>query len=68
MGTGAATIFGTTGGVAEAVARRVVEDKSRNTLQLFSSPGFAAARRFGRYPCLLATGFSASPWCMAWYM
>ena len=33
MGTGAATIFGTTGGVAEAVARRVVEDKSKNTLQ-----------------------------------
>ena len=28
MGTGAATIFGTTGGVAEAVARRVVEDLS----------------------------------------
>ena len=28
MGTGAAVIFGTTGGVAEAVARRVVEDKS----------------------------------------
>ena len=33
MGTGAATIFGTTGGVAEAVVRRVVEDKSKNTLQ-----------------------------------
>ena len=33
MGTGAATIFGTTGGVAEAVVRRVVEDKSKNMLQ-----------------------------------
>lgn len=33
MGTGAAAIFGTTGGVAEAVARRVVEDKRKNTLQ-----------------------------------
>ena len=39
MGTGAATIFGTTGGVAEAVARRVVEDKSRNTLQAIQFSG-----------------------------
>ena len=39
MGTGAATIFGTTGGVAEAVARRVVEDKSKNTLQAIQFSG-----------------------------
>ena len=39
MGTGAATIFGTTGGVAEAVARRVVEDKSKNTLQSIQFSG-----------------------------
>ena len=38
-GTGAATIFGTTGGVAEAVARRVVEDKSKNTLQAIQFSG-----------------------------
>jgi NADH-quinone oxidoreductase subunit G len=39
MGTGAATIFGTTGGVAEAVVRRVVEDKSKNTLQAIQYSG-----------------------------
>ena len=39
MGTGAAVIFGTTGGVAEAVARRVVEDKSKNTLQAIEFSG-----------------------------
>ena len=39
MGTGAATIFGTTGGVAEAVARCVVEDKSKNTLQAIQFSG-----------------------------
>ena len=39
MGTGTATIFGTTGGVAEAVARRVVEDKSKNTLQAIQFSG-----------------------------
>jgi len=39
MGTGAATIFGTTGGVAEAVARRVVADKSRNALQMLQFSG-----------------------------
>ena len=33
MGTGAGTIFGATGGVAEAVIRRVMEDKSKNTLR-----------------------------------
>ena len=33
MGTGAGTIFGATGGVAEAVVRRVMEDKSKNTLR-----------------------------------
>ena len=33
MGTGAAAIFGTTGGVAEAVARYLLQDKSKNTLQ-----------------------------------
>ena len=39
MGTGAATIFGTTGGVAEAVARRVMQDKSKNTLQALQFSG-----------------------------
>lgn len=39
MGTGAGTIFGTTGGVAEAVARRVVADKSRNGLQSIQFSG-----------------------------
>ena len=39
MGTGAAVIFGTTGGVAEAVARRVVEDKSKNTMQALQFSG-----------------------------
>ncbi|MBR5472237.1 MAG: [Oscillibacter sp.] len=42
MSTGAATIFGTTGGVAEAVARRVVEDKSRNTLHALQFSGLRA--------------------------
>ncbi|MEG0779212.1 MAG: [FeFe] hydrogenase, group A [Oscillospiraceae bacterium] len=39
MGTGAATIFGTTGGVAEAVARRCSADKSQNTLQALEFSG-----------------------------
>ncbi|MBR6677912.1 MAG: [Oscillospiraceae bacterium] len=39
MGTGAAAIFGASGGVAEAVARRVVEDKSKNTLQAIQFSG-----------------------------
>jgi len=39
MGTGAAAIFGTTGGVAEAVARHVLEDKSKNTLQMLQFSG-----------------------------
>ena len=68
MGTGAATIFGTTGGVAEAVARRVVEDKSRNTLQAIQFSGLRGSEAIREVSCLLATGFSASPWCMAWYM
>ncbi len=33
MGTGAGVIFGTTGGVAEAVVRRVVDSESKNALQ-----------------------------------
>ena len=39
MGTGAAAIFGTTGGVAEAVARHVLEDKSKNALRLLQFSG-----------------------------
>ena len=39
MGTGAGTIFGTTGGVAEAVVRRVLEDKSQNTFQTIQFSG-----------------------------
>jgi len=39
IGTGAGTIFGTTGGVAEAVARRCVEDKSKNMLQALRFSG-----------------------------
>jgi len=42
IGTGSATIFGTTGGVAEAVARRVVEEKSKNALQLLQHSGLRA--------------------------
>ena len=39
LGSGAGVIFGTTGGVAEAVARYVLPDKSKNTLrQLNFSP------------------------------
>ena len=43
MGTGSATIFGTTGGVAEAVARRIVEDKSKNTLHELQFSGLRDA-------------------------
>lgn len=39
IGTGAGTIFGTTGGVAEAVARRCLEDKSKNALQALAFSG-----------------------------
>ena len=39
LGTGAGIIFGTTGGVAEAVARRVTADESRNTLQAIAYSG-----------------------------
>ena len=39
MGTGAGTIFGTTGGVAEAVARRILSDKSKNALQVLQYSG-----------------------------
>ena len=46
MGTGAAVIFGTTGGVAEAVARRVMEDKSRNTLQAIQYSGIRGSEGF----------------------
>ena len=42
IGTGSATIFGTTGGVAEAVARRVVEEKSKNALQMLQFSGLRA--------------------------
>ena len=39
LGAGAGVIFGTTGGVAEAVARRVMADESRNTLQAIAYSG-----------------------------
>jgi NADH-quinone oxidoreductase subunit G len=39
IGTGAGTIFGTTGGVAEAVARRCLEDKSKNALNTLAFSG-----------------------------
>ena len=39
LGTGAGVIFGTTGGVAEAVVRRVMEGESRNTLQEIAYSG-----------------------------
>ena len=39
LGTGAGVIFGTTGGVAEAVVRRVMESESRNTLQAIAYSG-----------------------------
>ena len=42
LGTGAGVIFGTTGGVAEAVARRVMERESKNTLQAIAYSACAA--------------------------
>jgi hydrogenase, Fe-only len=39
MGTGAGTIFGTTGGVAEAVVRRVLGDQSSNMLRSIQFSG-----------------------------
>ena len=39
LGTGAGVIFGTTGGVAEAVVRRMMESESRNTLQAIAYSG-----------------------------
>ena len=42
LGTGAGVIFGTTGGVAEAVARRVMESESKNTLQAIAYSACAA--------------------------
>ena len=39
LGTGAGVIFGATGGVAEAVVRRVMESESRNTLQEIAYSG-----------------------------
>lgn len=39
LGTGAGVIFGTTGGVAEAVIRRVMGSESRNTLQAIAYSG-----------------------------
>ena len=39
LGTGASVIFGTTGGVAEVVVRRVMESESRNTLQEIAYSG-----------------------------
>ena len=39
---GAGVIFGTTGGVAEAVARRVMESESKNTLQAIAYSACAA--------------------------
>lgn len=39
LGTSAGVIFGTTGGVAEAVVRRVMESESRNTLQKIAYSG-----------------------------
>ena len=43
LGTGAGVIFGTTGGVAEAVARRVMESESKNTLQAIAHSGLRGA-------------------------
>ena len=42
LDTGAGVIFGTTGGVAEAVARRVMESESKNTLQAIAYSACAA--------------------------
>ena len=39
MGSGAAEIFGTTGGVAEAVVRYCMPDKSKNTLRMIEHSG-----------------------------
>lgn len=39
MGSGAAEIFGTSGGVAEAVARYCMPDKSKNALRMLEHSG-----------------------------
>jgi len=39
MGSGSAEIFGTTGGVAEAVARYLLPDKSKNALRMLEHSG-----------------------------
>lgn len=51
LGTGAGVIFGTTGGVAEAVVRRVMESESRNTLQKIAYPvPFRPCKRGSNHP------------------
>ena len=50
LGTGAATIFGATGGVAEAVVRYCLPDKSRNALQEIQFSGLR-----GKEPLRTAT-------------
>ena len=51
LGTGAGVIFGTTGGVAEAVVRRVMESESRNTLQEIAYPvPFRPCKRGSNHP------------------
>lgn len=51
MGSGAAEIFGTTGGVAEAVIRHVLPDKSKNALRMLEHSGLRGAEpiRFANF-------------------
>lgn len=52
MGSGAAEIFGTTGGVAEAVARYCLPDKSKNALRMLEHSGLRGTEpiRFATIP------------------
>ena len=52
MGSGSAEIFGTTGGVAEAVARYCLSDKSKNALRMLEHSGLRGTEpiRFATIP------------------
>ncbi len=52
MGSGAAEIFGTTGGVAEAVVRCCLSDKSKNALRMLEHSGLRGSEpiRFASIP------------------
>ena len=65
LGSGSATIYGTTGGVAEAVVRHCMPDKSRNTLRALEYSPSAETTPSGRPPSRWATGRSIWLWSTA---